>query len=550
MFRQGGRDVAFFCMTEYAPGHAVAPNHRTHVAVCTLGFLVLGRCHGATSSVRAALIRSQAATQADSVSSAAKDPKVSLAQADTVVHERDLHALPSQLNQHVLKALDQKAKAEEEVNKAFIDQAQQVLQDKKVAEQIKVQVESQPIDPSVAKISLETAVRRVEAAMKEHIANKKTAAEFAAAEIENLINNMSKKDNSLVASLQRHKKETDEAAAPCDAKVEKDVAEWRKWIAENAADGPKLADKLKEVNVAIKNYTGVEEFCTLKAKVNSIQTFKLQAEKAIKQADRQTLLADAAKGTISDAGLADCPILKALLQYLIEQLSKSPGEPPFNGSINNRWSLKGDFVDPPEASAVTIPKEQLADTVNQIKGIEYFETQKTWCLELMKKKKLTQGVSAIVKPAIERRVRGFLMNHLKDLADLSDTVGYGEVVKTGALQPQFTQLGGNSTKLALAPDYGLSEVRLTLVNTEHILGIPYAKLGEGTLADKETRLKQMSIGEFKSLVISDGFYVQLSEGTMVVLPGRFAIVSINPPMRSAMVCGCSALVGHPPTRTV
>ena len=38
----------------------------------------------------------------------------------------------------------------------------------------------------------------------------------------------------------------------------------------------------------------------------------------------------------------------------------------------------------------------------------------------------------------------------------------------------------------------------------------------------------MTVAEFKNLVITDGFYIQLSAGMMAILPGRFAIVTINP----------------------
>ena len=188
-------------MPEATLGHAVATNPWAQ-SLCVYPW-VLGP--GGCPSVRAALISSQTATLADNVSSASKDPKVSLAQCDRVITDDELHASSSQLNQHVTKALDQKMAADDRLNRAFIEQAQQVMLDTKKAEEDKAKKEAQPLDPCLIKLTLETAGRKVTAAMKEHIANRKAAADFAGAEVDTLLGSMAVPDVGLKESLRKHR---------------------------------------------------------------------------------------------------------------------------------------------------------------------------------------------------------------------------------------------------------------------------------------------------------------------------------------------------------
>ena len=189
------------------------------------------------------------------------------------------------------------------------------------------------------------------------------------------------------------------------------------------------------------------------------------------------------------------------------------------------WSVQADFLDQDLPKGTAIPKDVMETKLAVIKAMDYYTEQKGWSAELMKGGKMSQTVTAIVRPAVLRKIKDIFWNYLKKEMTSYDTLASAAAMK-GAMDPQFYQLARGSNKISTACDYGLCEIRVTLEGCERIWALDIESLPGGTLVAKQTEFAKMKMEEFFRLVKARGFYIELDPFMIVMIPSRFAICSV------------------------
>ena len=84
-----------------------------------------------------------------------------------------------------------------------------------------------------------------------------------------------------------------------------------------------------------------------------------------------------------------------------------------NAEVNVNFSV-ADFF-PKAAGCCLVPAESLKNMCQQIAGMDYFDTQKAWQMEMMKKAKQSYNHAAITKKQILAKVNDLLTESLPDL---------------------------------------------------------------------------------------------------------------------------------------
>lgn len=146
----------------------------------------------------------------------------------------------------------------------------------------------------------------------------------------------------------------------------------------------------------------------------------------------------------------------------------------------------------------------------------------------MKRAKLQQGVSSIVKPGIQTRVRGAIKDLIPGIPDMSKEDRYATI--KDIMEPKCYQLTSDPSKLQTSSDYGLSEIKLNVEGggEEIIFGVPWNTIKGKTLDEKQSALSEMPLDAILQEVKTDGFMIKLKLNQSIIIPGRYAILSIVP----------------------
>ena len=197
-------------------------------------------------------------------------------------------------------------------------------------------------------------------------------------------------------------------------------------------------------------------FKNVKEKLATIHTFKSSSEAAIKRSERAAVQNSTNKTRIAGDGNFESFLAKAVARYFKDAAGLA--DPWLSNSVNVKFSVTADFV--ANDDPVVISADAGAKVAKSIRDLEYFQEQKTWTLELMKRAKLQQGVSSIVKPGIQTRVRNAIKDLIPGIPDMSKEDRYATI--KDIMEPKCYQLTSESSKLQTSNDYGLSEIKLNV----------------------------------------------------------------------------------------
>ena len=118
------------------------------------------------------------------------------------------------------------------------------------------------------------------------------------------------------------------------------------------------------------------------------------------------------------------------------------------------------------------------------------------------------------------------MNHFKKDFIAHDHLGTYVTTK-GTTKSQFYQQGKLTNKVSTSSDFGLMEMRMILAGMERIWRIPLERIPGQTFTEKQANLGAMWMSDFFFQVKGFGFYAELEPDTVLVVPSRFAIVSVS-----------------------
>ena len=157
--------------------------------------------------------------------------------------------------------------------------------------------------------------------------------------------------------------------------------------------------------------------------------------------------------------------------------------------------------------------------------LEYYEQQKTWIADSMKKEKQLGQAGPIAKQSVVAKVRALIKSSYPALEPTVPGVTCSACVDI--FRPAFYQVSQKGWTAFLATCYGLSECRLHLEGEEIVFGIPIDAIDGETLGKKEQVLSNMAAQQFLALVDACGFSYKAVPGSLVIIPGRFAVVTIG-----------------------
>ncbi len=95
------------------------------------------------------------------------------------------------------------------------------------------------------------------------------------------------------------------------------------------------------------------------------------------------------------------------------------------------------------------------------------------------------------------------------------------------LQPQFCTAFAKDATVSLATDCGLIEARLCLAGSLCVWGVERNVLEGDTAASKKSFLSELDAAPFVKLVTDHGFFARLTEGELLIVPGKFAFVYVT-----------------------
>ena len=141
------------------------------------------------------------------------------------------------------------------------------------------------------------------------------------------------------------------------------------------------------------------------------------------------------------------------------------------------------------------------------------------------KNNLDTPCAAIVKPAMFRQVKKKMDSVDPTLRPLpwSGCDFVDELVA-----PHYFQHKARGGELAAAQSLGMIEVRLALVGTEVLLGVPLSEIAGAGLKAKGATAASMSAEAFTTLAQKVGFVVKCAAGTGTILPSEHVVAIVNP----------------------
>ena len=173
------------------------------------------------------------------------------------------------------------------------------------------------------------------------------------------------------------------------------------------------------------------------------------------------------------------------------------------------------FRDPP--AAVCKPA---CDT---IRSLDYYTEQKEWSQEAMAKDGTGWSKALIVKAGPLKQVQRAL-----SVLGPAQPAPFGSTeILMEAVSPQFTVHNPKATALFVTTDLGLVELKCVIEGSLHVFGVALDACPGETTKEKHVSLSNMTMEQFKSLVEKEGFWAKMEENTMLAIPPRFAVITMN-----------------------
>ena len=190
---------------------------------------------------------------------------------------------------------------------------------------------------------------------------------------------------------------------------------------------------------------------------------------------------------------------------------------------NLRWVLGADFFEAGMPSVVMITAESIKPLFDSVKKLEYYENQKGWVMQAMKKEKRMLVTAAVAKQAVITKIRAAV----KATVPLLEQSSPLQPELDDMMRPKFYQIAEKGWSLTASSNFGLSDCRLNLEGSETVFGIPLVVVAGATIMEKEQTLNKMTVQQFLSMVDQQGFSYHASVGALYIIPGRFATITLG-----------------------
>ena len=461
-------------------------------------------------------------------------------QVDNVLTTEDTRTKVSSVQNHVVRALEERHEQQEREATLIREGMQKLLESQAVAAEVKkAKVEKAPekeLDRAIEIITYDTTINKTVSAMRGAVLRQKAQATLAFADTATHIEHHGEASDgdkmikvNLSKSVAVKQKEYDAAYVIVEAWVAAKEDEYKKYGENGAHTAPNLVEKLINIALDFKQFlTGQNEMVNLKTTVKSAQDFYLQTKKVIEKHVRETTKAKTQRGSL--AALVVDGVSK-LEKQLLERMA-APPQPFHQNYYKFKWNVKNDLIDTKAvegAGVVVVPKDRVGKAGEKIRNHEYYGSQKIWSAETMTKGKLAKATTTIVKPAALRSFKASMQSFLGHELDLQATTNLAKVANLGEIfEPKFYQGAAKATSKNTSTDYGLVDFRLQLEGVEHIFGIPLALVPGTSLADQQLALGEFGVDDFLKKVAESGFYLRMVQDQACFIPGNFAIVTVAP----------------------
>lgn len=379
---------------------------------------------------------------------------------------------------------------------------------------------------SVEKITLESQVSSVTQVLKDAVFRQQALGNQTGVDI---TKSLEKPDSSKVVALKadfdKLQSDVKSEVEPCMADINKIVLDWQKGLEGNEENAVEIIRIQGEVTKGAKDWTSTsEKFKSLKNAVQSLLNFKKTSGAAVDKILKTEAQSQMNKNKVrSDNAHFDTGLAKEIKKIIDAGELDNHFATKFFGV---GWAVLADFIEGETTKCVVIPKEVLGTLATMIRGMDYYREQKAWAQDLMKSNKMSQTVTAIVRPAVLIKIKRALMQHFKKDLVAHDHLGTYAATK-GTMDPQFYQQGKGANKVSTSSDFGLSEVRMVLEGSERIWGLPLERIPGQTFAEKQASLGSMRCSDFFLQAKGFGFYAELEPDTVLIIPSKFALVSIS-----------------------
>ena len=183
---------------------------------------------------------------------------------------------------------------------------------------------------------------------------------------------------------------------------------------------------------------------------------------------------------------------------------------------------------PPWANApwAVLGKERIETIVSKVKALDYYEQQKEWVKDVMKKGSLHSAVAAIVKKTVLNKVIKIFGAMDVDLKPVEKATGDSALDELFA--PQFFQHGAKAGEVTIGTTYGLVDVRICLDGELIIIGVPFKELTGDTLKAKFGTALATSSEAFLNLAKVKGFVSKVTAGSGLVIPNGYVMAAFSP----------------------
>lgn len=141
----------------------------------------------------------------------------------------------------------------------------------------------------------------------------------------------------------------------------------------------------------------------------------------------------------------------------------------------------------------------------------------------MKDRQLDYCCAAIAKIPILRKVKILL----KDVGAQLPLTESGNPVIQDFFAPQFYQVSVGGFALLCFNQNALLDVRIALEGEEVVIGVPWADLTGDTIAAKTEAFESMQVSTLMLMAAKSGFTYVTKPSQALVIPNRFATVSVN-----------------------
>ncbi|CAK0846196.1 unnamed protein product [Prorocentrum cordatum] len=438
-----------------------------------------------------------------------------ISQVDCPVGEEDLNPKNNSGMQNVQRELAKKAEAQAVQDAIFQDQVDEAVvreaEKKQSAERV----------ASVEKLNLESSTSKMASVLMDSVLKYRQQAEVVnqwafvlkqggeSAKLDDFDNELKQKTDDFTA-----------AAKKMSERAEAITKEFNDFAGDDANTAEALFNKAGTIPQLTKRFfTEDNAVKDTKDALKKLRDYKDQCAKALKKQEAEEAKQKARKSAVQvGSGIST----EALQDQMMKEIKSNAHWVANN--INANWIVDKVFQEPPIPAFV--PKERVESVVEDLKKIDYFNSQKSWVAAAMKKQNFEYTSACIVKAAAVATVEKALVK-LGQPMHPGGRTGAGKKIVEGLQQPTFYQGKTGGVYVAPGTDYGMIDTRLNLDGAEMIFLIKSEAVAGEDVRAKIAAVCSMSPKDLVKAATDHGSYYYLTNGSMVIIPTGFMVVIIN-----------------------